>query len=52
MPLGFGIALERNPAAKNRFAQMTIAEQEAVISRTHSISSKRAMEEFVQTILS
>lgn len=51
MPLGLGMALAQNLEAMNRFAQMTPAQQQAVIARTHSIHSKEEMRALVDSLL-
>lgn len=51
MPLGLGMALAQNLEAMNRFAQMTSAQQQAVIARTHSINSKEEMRALVDSLL-
>ncbi len=50
IPLGLSMALASNPYAMNNFSQMTNAQKRDVIERTNSISSKKDMERFVQTL--
>lgn len=47
LPLGFGMALAQNEAAMQRFEALPEAEKQAVIRRTHSITSKREMRRLV-----
>ncbi len=51
MPLGLGMALAQNLEAMNRFANMSRAEQQAVIAHTHSIRSKEEMRAYVESLL-
>ena len=50
VPLGFGIALCKNPDAMHKYNSMTEAQKRAVISRTHAVDSKEAMGAFVDSL--
>ena len=47
LPLGFGMALAQNEAAMKRFESLTEAEKQAVLQRTHSVTSKAEMRRLV-----
>ncbi len=47
LPLGFGIALTKNPAAMEYFSTLTPAHKREVIAHTHTIRSKEEMDRFV-----
>lgn len=47
IPLGFGMALSKNPAAMSYFSTLTPAHRREIISHTHTIRSKEEMEKFV-----
>lgn len=50
LPLGFGMALMKNPQAFEAFAHMSNTEQQAIIDGTHAISSKHEMRDYVDAI--
>lgn len=50
LPLGFGMALAQNEAAMHAFEAMTEAEKTSVIRQTHSVSSKREMQQLVDNL--
>lgn len=50
MPLGLGMALAQDIHAMNRFASLSHADQQAFISRTHSVQSKEEMQALVQEL--
>lgn len=50
LPLGFGMALAQNEAAMQAFEAMTEPEKEAVIRKTHSVRSKREMQQLVDQL--
>lgn len=52
LPLGFGMALAQNEAAMQRFESLTEEEKKAVLQRTHSVSSKREMQQLVASLCS
>ncbi|NLB61935.1 MAG: hypothetical protein GX802_05925 [Clostridiales bacterium] len=49
IPLGLNMALAQNLDALNLFASMTYAQQQMIIDKTHSISSKQEMQAFVKS---
>lgn len=52
MPIGFGMALAQNPAAMQKFANLSDAEKQKIIAGTHSVMSKSEMHSYVNEILS
>lgn len=50
LPLGFGIALTKNPAAMEYFSTLTPAHKREIIAHTHTIHSQEEMERFVGKI--
>lgn len=52
LPLGFGMALAMNEPAMKRFEALTESEKAAVIEKTHSVTSKREMQNLVNSLLS
>lgn len=50
IPMGFGMALAKNTDAMAAFSALTKKQQQSVIEQTHTISSKREMQEFVNTL--
>lgn len=51
LPLGFGMALAQNEAAMKKFESLSEAEKEAVLRRTHSVHSKREMQQLVSSLV-
>lgn len=51
LPLGFGMALAQNEKAMRAFEAMTDAQKQAVIQRTHSVSSRREMRQLVAELI-
>ena len=47
VPMGFGMALAKNTDAMAVFSNLSKAQQQNIIEQTHSISSKREMQKFV-----
>ena len=47
LPLGLGMALAQNEAAMKRFEALSEAEKQALIERTHAVSSKSEMRRLV-----
>ena len=43
VPIGFGLALSSNTAAMNRYAHLTEAQRQAVLSKAHKVSSDKEM---------
>lgn len=52
VPIGFGLALAANTAAMNRYAQLTEAEKEAILSRAHNARSEKEMHAIVNSLSS
>ena len=51
LPLGFGMALAQNEAAMKRFEALSEAEKQALIARTHTVSSKNEMRRLVDSLM-
>lgn len=51
MPMGFGMALAQNPAAMQKFANLSEEEKQKIIAGTHSVSSKEEMQSYVNKLL-
>lgn len=47
LPLGFAMSLAQNNDALSYFSHLSDAEKEEIIEHTHTIRSKREMQEFV-----
>lgn len=50
LPLGFGMALAQNEPAMKRFESYSEAEKQAIIQKTHGITSKQEMRAFVNEL--
>jgi hypothetical protein len=50
LPLGFGMALAQNELAMQRFEALSEAEKQSVIQQTHSVTSKREMQQLVDSL--
>ena len=50
LPLGFGMALAQNEAAMKRFESLSEPEKHVVLARTHSVTSKRQMQQLVDSL--
>lgn len=50
IPMGFGMALAKNVKAMEAFSAMSDDKKRALIDKTHSITSKREMQTFVDSI--
>lgn len=50
IPMGLSMALAKNREAMNAFAALPPEGQAAVIARTHSVRSKKEMEQLVREI--
>ena len=50
LPLGFGMALTQNEQAMQVFEAMTDAQKRAVIEKTHTVSSRREMQQLVSEL--
>lgn len=51
MPVGLGMALAMNPEAMERFSSLSDRQKQQIISGTHSIKSRREMQQYVQNII-
>lgn len=52
MPIGFGMALAQRPEAMEKFATLSEAKKQEIISGIHAISSKEEMRQYVDKIIS
>ena len=52
LPLGFGMALAQNEQAMQAFEAMTEEQKRAVIEKTHTVSSRREMQQLVSGLVS
>ena len=52
LPLGFGMALTQNEQAMQAFEAMTEGQKRAVIEKTHTVSSRREMQQLVSGLVS
>lgn len=50
MPIGFGMALSRNPEAMEIFAAMSEDQKKQVIAGAHSVSSRDDMHRYVSEL--
>lgn len=50
MPIGFSMALTLNPQAMEKFATLTEAQKHEIINGTHSIKSKKEMQQYVDNL--
>ena len=48
--MGFSMALPQNEAAMKQFESLSEAEKQAVIQRTHSVTSKQEMRRLVASL--
>ncbi len=47
VPVGFGMALARNPVALNVYSAMSEAEKQAILNRAHHARSEQEMHQIV-----
>ena len=52
LPLGLGMALAQNEAAMQKFESLPDPQKQAVINATHSVNSKREMQQLVRDLSS
>lgn len=52
MPIGFGMALAMNLEAMQKFASLPEYKKQEIINGTHSVSSKKEMQQYVEKLLS
>lgn len=50
LPMGFGMALAQNKAAMKQFDSLSEVQKQAIIQRTHSVSSKQEMRQLVASL--
>lgn len=50
VPIGFGMALARNPRALNAYSAMTEEQKQAIISQAHNARSEQEMGRIVNGI--
>lgn len=50
LPLGFGMALAQDETAMKNFESLSEAEKQAIIEKTHSVSSKSEMRALVRSL--
>lgn len=50
VPIGFGMALARNPRALNAYSAMTEDQKQAIISQAHNARSEQEMSRIVNGI--
>lgn len=50
LPMGFGMALAQNEAAMHKFESLSAQEKQAIIDRTHSVTSKAEMKALVASL--
>ncbi len=51
LPMGFSMALARNPEAMAYFSNLPIAQQKAIIEGTHRVNSKAEMRSYVDGLI-
>lgn len=51
VPIGFGLALARNPQALNAYSAMSEAEKQAILDRVHHADSEREMHRIVNSLI-
>lgn len=50
VPIGFGMALARNPKALNAYSAMTEDQKQAILSQAHNARSEQEMSRIVNGI--
>jgi len=50
IPMGLGMALAQNLRAMDYFTHLPTAQQEQIIDRTHAITSKSEMRQYVDSL--
>lgn len=50
LPMGFGMALLQNQQARDAFDRLPLNKQMEIINGTHSIRSKKEMQQYVSAI--
>ena len=52
LPIGFGFALAQNPEAMQAFARLSEVEQNEIVQRAHTVSSRNEMHALVNALSS
>ena len=50
VPIGFGMALARNPKALNAYSAMTERQKQEILSRAHNAKSEQDMNRIVNAL--
>lgn len=50
VPIGFGMALARNPQALNAYSAMTKEQQQAILNQAHNARSEQEMNRIVNNL--
>lgn len=50
VPIGFGMALARNPRALNTYSAMTPEQQQAILNQAHNALSEQDMNRIINTL--
>ena len=50
VPIGFGLALSANAAAMNRYAHLSEAQKQEILSKAHNVRSEEEMYSLVATL--
>lgn len=51
VPIGFGMALARNPQALNAYSAMTEEQKQAILSQAHNARSEQEMNRIVNGLV-
>ena len=51
VPIGFGMALARNPQALNAYSAMTEEQKQAILSQSHNARSEQEMNRIVNGLV-
>lgn len=51
MPLGFAMALSRNPEAMQKFSSLGEAQKKQILAGTHTVKSKEEMRRYVDSLV-
>lgn len=51
LPLGFSMAMAKNPKALTNFSNLSEVEQQEIIDKCHSVASKSEMQQIVDSIV-
>lgn len=51
MPVGLGMALAMNPEAMDKFSSLTEKQKLEVVNGTHTIQSRKEMQQYVRNII-